>query len=164
MHPALRKNSLFYKKKHPLFFTFFTKKTFVLFYENTVHFPHFYNPPISFPAYAPVTILLIRLLLPCVVQCQVEDKRTANKTQPDEMRILVMFMTLWHLQLKLSAKFVAIWRWHLKLAIFRWLTRGRYRTFGSFVFHDWPVTPAAAASNTTLSICSRSQLRCVDHK
>jgi len=114
MHPALRKNSLFYKK-HPLFFTFLPKKH-LYFFTKTPSIFHIFTekhpPPISFPAYAPVTILLIRRLLPCVVRCQVEDKRTAHNTatQPDEMRILVMFMMLWHLQLKLSVKFVAIWR------------------------------------------------------
>jgi len=113
--PCVEEKFTFLQKNTPYFFTFLQKKHLYFFYENTVHFPHFYKktpPPISFPAHAPVTILLIRLLLPCVVRGQVEDKRTAHKTatQPDEMRILVMFMTLWHLQLKLSVKFVAVWR------------------------------------------------------
>jgi len=113
--PCVEEKFTFFTKNTPLFFTFLQKKHFCTFLRKHRPFSTFLQkntPPISFPAYGPVTILLIRLLLPCVVRCQVKDKRTANKTatQPDEMRILVMFMTLWHLQLKLSAKFVAIWR------------------------------------------------------
>ena len=55
MHPALSKGPLFYKTppfstspKHTPFFTFTKKNIF-----------HFYNPPISFPAYGPVLTTLV---------------------------------------------------------------------------------------------------------
>ena len=56
MHPALRKNPLFYKKTPPLF-TFFTKHSqFFTFYKKTPSIFHFFNkniPSILFSAYGP---------------------------------------------------------------------------------------------------------------